>query len=147
MRAQSKALVALALVALLAGCDTTDSSAPSGAEAPRLTVTVLTGTKAAPAASPIIRIEWEHESKIMVSGSEMQITKYQDYINNIGAGNTIGQIGFSGNPKGDTTISIVCHDSTKVFIKAWPILGKITDPSWVTPNIFAIDTSKIVYCK
>lgn len=132
MRAQSKALVALALVALLAGCDTTDSSAPSGAEAPRLSVTVLSGTKSAPVDSPEVKIEWNHEGRVYLT--VRTVKKVEDY-----PGDSIISL-FDQPGIGSLTAKFHCLDSFRIVAKA---VAKVD----TTPSAFSLDTSKTIYCK
>lgn len=133
--AMTRTILALALVAFLAGCDTTDSSAPSGAEAPRLTVTVLTGTKVAPVDSPKVRIAWEHESAV-----------------NIGVAAKNGFDSILGYPaiiynklSGDTVLVIPCIDSAKVIALVSIQPKQNANGSWDSAR--KIDDSKKVYCK
>lgn len=126
-----RAILALALVALLAGCDTTDSSSPSGAEAPRLTVTVLTGTKAAPVDSPTVKVAWEHEGRVSLhvrtakngnSSSDSSIVLLEQVAN------------------GSITTKFHCTDSLRVFVVA----SAKVDTGY---SAKAADTSKTIYCK
>lgn len=127
-----RTILALALAAILAGCDTTSSSSvPSGAEAPRLTVTVLSGTKAAPVDSPTVRVDWSHENHVAL---EVRTARNSDdypgdsftYIPD-----TLGA--------GSMTFKFRCADSLRVF--AW--VGAKVD----TGKIGTRDSSRIIYCK
>lgn len=132
-----RAILALALVAILAGCDTTDSSAPSGAEAPRLTVTILTGTKAAPVDSPKVRIAWEHET----------LSSVAIYANSSKRSRETGFVDYFVRPSGDTLIKFGCKDSLLLSVFAFPNIGGDTTGNVYTSKSSAIDTSKTVYCK
>lgn len=66
--AMTRTILALALVAILAGCDTTDSSpVPSGNDTPILRVIAVSGTDKNPALTPIARIEWEYQDSIYIN--------------------------------------------------------------------------------
>jgi hypothetical protein len=65
-----RTILSVALAAMLAGCATSEGptapAIPSGNEAPRLVLTVLTGTKAAPVDTPTVRIAWWHQDSVFV---------------------------------------------------------------------------------
>ena len=133
-----RTILALALGAFLAGCDTTNSSSvPSGAEAPRLTVTVLTGTKAAPVDSPTVRVAWEHESgvqgAVFLRKSSASAAVYSDYI--------------TATTARDTVFRLACSDSANVIVRIWPAAGVDTTSIAAAMKSWAQDSSKTVYCK
>lgn len=134
-----RTILALALVAILAGCDTTSSSSvPSGSEAPRLTVTVLSGTKAAPVDSPTVRVAWEHEglSWIVV------------YANQGHRSVQTGLVDYFRRLSGDTLVRFGCRDSLLLSVYAFPDTGADTSSgSFWTSKSATSDTSKTVYCK
>ena len=108
----------------LAACDqSTRSSIPSGTEAPRLTVTVLTGTKAVPAAWPTVKVDWEYadSGRIDVNGNRTHTaTTFH------GSGSVIEQI------------NCTYSDSVQIYVYAY-----------IGSSLFAVgaDSSKTVYCK
>jgi hypothetical protein len=112
---------ALALLAAfaLAACDQSTSAEPipSGTDAPRLTVTVLTGTKAAPVDTPTVKVEWAYADSLAI----INAYNLSDNILELGSGSLVKKI--------------ACSDSVKVKIAA------------MTKSNIAIDTSKSVYCK
>lgn len=64
-----KILFALALSLALAACDDSTSTAPvddipGPPNAPRIAITVLTGTKAAPVDSPTVKVQWWYKDSI-----------------------------------------------------------------------------------
>lgn len=133
-----RTILALALVAFLAGCDTTSSSSvPSGAEAPRLTVTVLSGTKAAPVDSPTVRVAWEHETPSSIT---LYVNKNQRSLQ-------AGFVDYFVRSSGDTLIKFGCSDSLLLSVFAFPNTGADTTGSLWTSKSTAIDTSKTIYCK
>ncbi len=131
-----RTILALALVAFLAGCDTTSSSSvPSGAEAPRLTVTVLSGTKAAPVDSPTVRVAWEQNDSVSIV--VMGITAGRDgktttFLTDDGTGNAF----LSRSGSGSIDLRVGCQDSVKIAALASALRGHS-----------AGDTTKTVYCK
>ena len=113
--------IAFALLAAfaLAACDqsTSPEPIPSGTQAPRLTVTVLTGTKAVPVDTPTVRVDWAYADSVGI----LNLDNLSDRTPESGSGSLIKKIN--------------CSDSVKVKIAA------------MTKSNIAIDTSKSVYCK
>ena len=114
---------ALALLAAfaLAACDQSTSAEPipSGTDAPRLTVTVLTGTKVAPVDTPTVKVEWSYADSGLIS---------------------VNDSAFSFHNSGSRINKISCIDSTKIHVFAIGQDG--TKFSGITK-----DSSKTVYCK
>ena len=123
-------LALFALAFALVACDDTATTAPADTipgppDAPRLSVTVLTGTKAAPVDSPTVKVQWWYkDSAVLV------VAPY-------------GTGGYAILPTtrkaiGDTLVKVSCglHDSTDVFVAA----------SSKDMEHLSLDTVK-VYCK
>lgn len=127
MLALNKTILALALVAILAGCDTTSSSSvPSGAEAPRLTLTVIS---AIPTDNPIIQIEWEHQDSVSIYATErwrFDFDKWGQYSTDAKSLIVGTQLGSDGVPKmpgiGKIQVKAECRDSATVEVGVYIML-------------------------
>ena len=123
---------ALALLAAfaLAACDQSTSAEPipSGTDAPRLTVTVLTGTKVAPVDTPTVKVEWAYADSLAIINMSNPNSAYSDaFTYEVGSGSLVKKIN--------------CSDSVRVKIAAMP--------SHTSAGLSgtAFDSSKTVYCK
>jgi hypothetical protein len=146
LRCNVKAFFSLIGIVLLAGCEQSTSSTdslPTGTEAPRLTLTVLSGTKANPVDSPSVKVAWAHKDADSL---------YMDYL--VAFTNNRDSIGINCDKSGvyacgsgvfvstaDTVITGACgsHDSVFVMIDAW---GYVDSGA----TLYALD-STWVFCK
>lgn len=127
----------LALFALsfaLVACDDTATTAPTDTipgppDAPRLSVTVLTGTKAAPVDSPTVKVQWWYKDSVGITVAT--------FNSNYSAGRYYG-VGILKVISGDSTYKVGCEslDSLSVGVSAKSVKSSATQ--W--------DTVK-VYCK
>jgi hypothetical protein len=123
-------LFLFALALGLAACDDATTAPaetiPGPGENPRLSVTVLTGTKAAPVDSPTVKVQWWYKdsAKIVIAPYSTGGYAIDPNVNRKGLG--------------DTIVKFSCgkSDSTKVYVAA----------SDVKMNYMKIDTV-FAYCK
>jgi hypothetical protein len=133
-----RAILSLAITAMFFGCADSSTasteSIPSGLEAPRLTVTVLKGTKAAPVDTPVVKIEWVHRDSTTIIS--IGLFKSGDSVKTFwladdGAGSGEPFFNRVGNGVFSSKISR-CTDSVFVFTQASAIRGySKTDSTWV----------------
>lgn len=138
MRATARIILLLAITALLFGCADSSTasteSIPSGLEAPRLTVTVLKGTKSAPVDTPVVKIEWVHRDSTTIAS--IGLLKSGDsvktfWVTDDGAGSGEPFFNKVGNGVFSAKISC-CTDSVFVFTQASAIRGySNADSTWV----------------
>lgn len=135
----------LAIALALVGCqETTAPTAsrmmadpiPSGNQAPRMTVTVVAGTKAAPVDTPVVRVAWEHQDSVMVGFTEQMFRATGDSIFVLDQCKTKSE--WWGQPAGGGSIDlkIPCVDSARIY-------GSIYTKTFDNPGL---DTVR-VYCK
>lgn len=127
-------LFALLILSLgLAACDDSTTAPtdtiPGPPNAPRLTLTVLTGTKAAPVDSPTVKIQWWYTDSVTVAGGGLEFNS-----NTVATGSTILVSHSKGI--GDTLLKVGCGgmDSVRYMF------------SVVGNGVWSSDTA-IVHCK
>jgi len=127
-------LALFALAFALVACDDTATTAPTDTipgppDAPRLSVTVLTGTKAAPVDSPTVKVQWWYKESVNIAGSGIG-----DSLYSIVDGSTT--IIFQHNASGDSTVKVGCAGKNNIkYMIAAQGSGK-----------YSVDTIQ-VYCK
>lgn len=122
-------LFLFALALCLAACDDATTAPaetiPGPGENPRLSVTVLTGTKAAPVDSPTVKVQWWYKDSIAVGVYEKRTL----------TGKFFGQV-LKGS--GDIVVKLNCRGSDS--------LGAIISATDPYTGIGAVDSVQ-VYCK
>lgn len=126
-----RTILALALVAVLTGCDSATSDPvviPSGNQSPTLRATLLS---AMPTDSPIIQIEWAHQDSISLCATErwtVGVSKYSA-AQGLKTGTNIGGDGNARFPgSGKIQVKGFCRDSAIIVVSAYiPIQAPIVE--------------------
>ena len=124
-------LTIFALSFLLVACDeatTAPASAediPGPGENPRLAVTVLTGTKAAPVDSPTVKVQWWYKDTVKVTVVERNSLTNYFYRNEV-------------KGSGDAVVKLNCGNSDSLRIKV-----SANDPYTIKVQ----SDTLVVYCK
>lgn len=127
-------LALFALAFALVACDDTATTAPTDTipgpnENPRLEVTVLTGTKAAPVDSPTVKVQWWYNGDLRIAGGGINNSM------NVTVGPQVLML--EKKSSGDTTVKVGCAGLSELLY-VFQAVG--TGPGGT------IDTSR-VYCK